>query len=59
MAKLKEMTNRLEKISGLVDNFEKGDPFLKEIDSKLEELENKLLKGLERDDRIKAQKKAS
>jgi len=59
MTKLKEMTNRLEKISGLVDNFEKGDPFLKEIDSKLEELENKLLKGLERDDRIKAQKKAS
>lgn len=56
MAKLKEMTKRLEKISGLLENFEKGDPFLKEIDSKLAELEEKLLKGLEEDDRIKALK---
>jgi len=59
MAKLTKMTKRLEKISALVENFEKEDPFLKEIDSKLAELEDKLLKGLEKDDRIKAQKKAS
>lgn len=59
MAKLTEMTKRLEKISELVEGFEKGDPFLNEIDDKLAELEAKLLKSLENDDRIKAQKKAS
>ena len=59
MAKLTDMTKRLEKISTLVEGFEKGDPFLKEIDDKLAALEEKLLKGLEMDDRIKAQKKAS
>ena len=53
------MTERLDKISELVDNFEKDDPFLKEIEAKLAELEAKLLKCLEEDNRIKAQKKAS
>jgi len=59
MAKLTEMTKQIEKISNLVEGFEKGDPFLKEMDAKLAALEEKLLKGLEMDDRIKAQKKAS
>ncbi len=59
MTSISDMPKRLENISELVNGFEKGDPFLKEIDQKLAELEGKLLKGLENDERIKAQKKAS
>jgi len=59
MAKLTEMTKRLDKIGDLFEGFKKGDPFLQEIDDKLAELEEKLLKGLENDDRIKAKKKTS
>ncbi len=59
MTSISDMPKRLENISEQVNGFEKGDPFLKEIDQKLAELEGKLLKGLENDERIKAQKKAS
>ena len=49
----------IQKISELSKGFEKGDPFIQELLAKLEELKQKMLKGLEEDERIKAQKKAS
>ena len=59
MADLSKMTNSLKNIGKLAKGFEKGEPFLEELDAKLAALEERLLQGLENDERIKAQKKAS
>jgi len=49
----------IQRISNLSKGLEKGDPYIPELLAKLDELKQKMIKGLEKDDRIKAQKKAS
>jgi len=49
----------IEKIADLAKGLEKGDPYISELLTKLDELKQKMIKGLEEDSRKKAQKKAS
>ena len=56
---IQNISKSIDKLENFVDKLEKGDPFIEELQKELKEIEVKLLKGLEEDERIKAQKKAS
>lgn len=50
---------RIDKISHLAKGLDKDDAYIDTLIKKLDHLENLMLEGLEKDERIKAQKKAS
>ncbi|MEM6319450.1 MAG: hypothetical protein AAF960_17395 [Bacteroidota bacterium] len=54
-----KISKSIEKISKLSKGFDKDDAYIDTLIAKLDHLENLMLKGLEEDERIKAQKKAS
>jgi len=56
---IKNISKSLDKLESFVDKLQEGDPFIDKLQEELKEIEAKLLKGLEDDERIKAQKKAS
>ena len=49
----------IEKIAHLAKGLDKKDAYIDSLIEKLDHLENLMLEGLEKDERIKAQKKAS
>jgi len=49
----------IDKITHLAKGLDKEDAYIDTLIEKLEKLENLMLAGLEKDERIKAQKKAS
>jgi len=49
----------IDKIAHLAKGLDKEDAYIDTLIEKLDHLENLMLKGLEKDERIKAQKKAS
>ena len=56
---MNKINQSLDKIEELALGIQKDNPYLNTLIEELELLERKLLKGLEEDERIKAQKQAS
>ena len=56
---IKNISQSIDRLEDFAKGLEKGDPFIKELQKELAEMEAMLLKGLEQDERIKTQKKDS
>lgn len=56
---MKKVAKSIEKIENLSKGLEKDDPYIDKLIKKLDHLEQRMLEGLEKDERIKMQEKAS